>query len=263
MARVSAQRTPSGFDEDSTPNSRHETSESAFEAAGEVAEARGEMYRFLSSVFLAPPQVALLRQIVNRQFLDELSSVFGEHSVTQLREFAATADVDRDAVTLKQEYMDLFGVPTGRYVSPFEDVHWAAEIGQQRKWGPLLGNRAIEVLRKYRAAGAEIDRACKELPTHVGVELSFMSFLCEREAATTRSPASSSERYPSQPRAPDRKALRELQSRFLDEHLSRWFPRLSETIQDNARSPFYRGLAVFSERFLAHDSASLAEVSSE
>ena len=36
----------------------------------------------------------------------------------------------------------------------------------------------------FREAGAEIDNMTKELPNHIGVELSFMSFLCEREAAS-------------------------------------------------------------------------------
>lgn len=233
-------------------------------AADQLAEARGNMYRLLSALYLAPPGPELLHQLADAQNLDELSSLFGERAVFELKEYAAVATVDRDAATLKQEYMDLFGVPTGRYVSPFEDVHWGTEAeGERGKLGPLLGERAIEVIRKYREAGAEIDRACKELPTHVGVELAFMSFLCEREAGAHPDAPRGTGRDPAGSGALKRASLRHLQRRFLDEHLNRWFPRLSGMIQAKSKSSFYRGLAVFAEQYLAQDSAFLAGASGE
>ncbi len=123
------------------------------------------------------------------------------------------------------------------------------------KRGPLLGERAIAARRIYRAAGADMDRMCKELPTHIGVELSYMSFLCEREAAAIRDEEGQALPDEEKRAAADSVRYRILQKKFLDEHLNAWFPHLSRSIQANAKSNFYRGLARITEAFLAADTA--------
>jgi TorA maturation chaperone TorD len=215
------------------------------------------MYRFLSTVYLSPIDEDLLRRLVDEEFLDELSTLFGDKVVAELRDFAATVSLEEDLPALKQEYMDLFAVPTGRYVTPFEDVFRGSSAEGKKVRGPLLGDRAIAVTRAYRRAGAEMDSACMELPTHIGVELSFMKFLCEQEAAAHGSQISSAA-----PERPDENSAesaryRGLQSRFLQEHLNQWFPQLSSTIQASAGGPLYRGLAVLTEDFLSRDGAGL------
>ena len=211
--------------------------------AEERAVARRDLYRFLAGVFLRPPEARLLRRIVDARLLAQLGSLFGGRAAEDLGRFAATARVKEELGSLRQEYMDLFAVPTGRYVTPFEDVYRGTTSDGMQGRGPLLGHRAVAVKRAYRAAGAQLDRACKALPTHVGVELSFMGFLCGREAASLSREESG--RY------------RELQTSFLQEHLNGWFPQLSQAIQTYARGPLYRGLAVLTEEFLAWDSAYL------
>ena len=57
--------------------------------------------------------------------------------------------------------------------------------------------------------------------------------------------------------AADSGRYRELQLKFLDEHLNAWFPHLSRSIQANAKSNFYRGLARITEAFLAYDTSGL------
>lgn len=226
-------------------------------AVHQDAAARADMYRFLSAVYLSPIDGDLLRHLIDHDFLDELSTLFGEKAVAELKDFASRASVDEDLQPLKQEYMDLFAVPTGRYVTPFEDVYRDGLPENQGGKGPLLGDRAIAVTRAYRSAGAAMDCALKELPTHIGVELSFMSFLCEREAAAIDREGSDAAPYggEKEPTAPTR--YRELQLRFLREHLNQWFPRLSARIQACAGKPFYRGLAVVTEEFLSRDASSL------
>ena len=226
--------------------------------AQQEAEARGNMYGFLSTVYLRPPEQDLVRQVVAKDFLAELSSLFGGEAVAGLKNFAATVRVDKAIPSLKQEYMDLFAVPTGRYVTPFEDVYRGKPVEGKQERGPLLGERAIAVRRIYREAGAEMDRACKELPTHIGVELSFMSFLCEREAAAIRSEEGNGLQDQEKRKAMDSDRYRELQVRFLQEHLNDWFSQLSQAIQANAKSPFYKGLALITAEFLARDTASLS-----
>jgi TorA maturation chaperone TorD len=102
-----------------------------------------------------------------------------------------------------------------------------------------------------------MDRTCKELPTHIGVELSYMNFLCERQAAAIGDEEGQALPDEKKRAAADSGRYRELQIKFLDEHLNAWFPQLSRSIQANAKSNFYRGLARITEAFLAYDTAGL------
>jgi TorA maturation chaperone TorD len=221
------------------------------------SEARVNMYCFLASVYLGPLKPDLVRYIIANDFLDELCALFGEEAVENLKQFAATADLDKDVASLKQEYMDLFAVPTGRYVTPFEDVYIGRIPEGKQPRGPLMGQRAIAVRKMYRQAGAQMDQACKELPTQIGVELSFMSFLCERQTAAMGSEEGDGLQKQDQRNSADAIRYRELQIKFLQEHLNAWFPQLSRSIQSNAKTQFYRGLALITEAFLAVDTAGL------
>ena len=226
-------------------------------SAHQSAEARADMYRFLSAIYLSPINENLLSQLVDEEFLEELSELFGEQAVTELRHFAATVSLEEDLPFLKQEYMDLFAVPTGRYVTPFEDVFRGSSADGKGVRGPLLGERAIAVTRAYRGAGAEMDGACMELPTHIGVELSFMNFLCDKEAAAQQNQTSTAAPEGKNEKLTEPIRYRQLQSRFLQEHLNQWFPHLSSSIQASATGPLYRGLAVLTEEFLSQDAAGL------
>lgn len=53
------------------------------------AEAREDLYRFFSAVYLYPPTPDLLRQFSDAEILEELSSMFGENAVADLKAFAA------------------------------------------------------------------------------------------------------------------------------------------------------------------------------
>jgi len=216
------------------------------------AEARAQMYGLLSAVFLHPPTGDLLRQITDREFLADLSAFFSREAISELEAFAAGASVEADLGSLRQEYMDLFAVPTGRYVSPFEDVYRGESMDGQPARGPLLGERAIAVRRLYREAGAEMGPECKELPTHIGVELSFMSFLCERERE-----AVSHDEHCLATGDGAAARCRALQRTFLLGHLNAWFPQLCKAIHAKAKSRLYRALASITEEFLARDAVEL------
>ncbi len=212
-------------------------------------QARGQLYHFLAAAYLRPLTPEALRHVTDPGVLQELAALFGEEATLALRSFSASACGD----DLQQEFMDLFAVPTGRYVTPFEDVYRGASA--ERQLGPLLGECAVAVKGLYRAARAEVDENCKELPTHVGVELAFMSFLCEREAAA-RCGEGNARADEGGTSAPLRSVFyREFQLRFLSEHLNAWFPQLSRTIQENASSGLYRGLAALTQVVLERDAA--------
>lgn len=209
-------------------------------------QARAELYRFLAAAYLGPLGAEALGYLTSKGVLQEFYSVFGERVKPALRCFLDAASGAQDAERVRQDYMDLFAAPTGAYVTPFEDVYRGAAEGGGR--GPLLGERAIAAKRLYREAGGEMVCDCKELPTHIGVELAFMSFLCAREATAQSGEAhANGQVHPS--------FYRSLQLRFLREHLSAWFPQLSRAIQEQASSGLYRGLAQLTEVVLERDAA--------
>ena len=152
------------------------------DSAYQDAVARGNMYRFLSAIYLQAPTQDLVQNIIDAEFLEELASLFCKSPVAELNNYAGPVDLEKDLALIKQDYMDLFAVPAGRYVTPFEDVYRGTRMDGNQERGPLLGVRAIAAKVMYRMAGAEMDRICKELPTHIGVELAFMNFLFDSEA---------------------------------------------------------------------------------
>ncbi|MDA9983040.1 molecular chaperone TorD family protein [Gammaproteobacteria bacterium] len=225
----------------------------AADPISQEAKARGSMYRFLAAVYLHAPTEDMVQQTRNQSFVEDLVALISWRAATGLKEHTAALDPKEEILPLKQEYLDLFVVPAGRYVTPFEDVYRGIRRDGKQERGPLLGERAVAVKVAYREAGAQMDQACKELPTHIGVELSFMGFLCEREAVTIdeRDEAGCSE--VEQSTATNSNIYRQYQKNFLQQHLNNWFPQLNQAIQEKAKSHFYRGLAQLTEDFLAWD----------
>ena len=228
-------------------------------SAQQDAQARADMYGFLATVYLRPPTPDLVRYLLAEDLLWELYSLFGEESVVELKQFAASGYLDNDFASIDLEYINLFAVPTGRYVTPFEDVYRGIAVGGMLQRGPLFGEQVIATRREYREAGADMERACMELPTHIGVELSYMSFLCEREAAAIRDEEEQKQPTDVKRTAADPIRYRELQLEFLNKHLNAWFPQLNRSIQANAKSHFYKCIAQITESFLAYHTLGLSE----
>lgn len=219
--------------------------------------ARANVYHFLSAVYRAPPSQEFLRNIASTGLLEQLGPMLTGQWISERKPLTVAADFEKQHSTLKQEYMDLFAVPTGRYVTPFEDVYRGIRPDGKQERDPLLGDRAVATKVFYREAGAQMSQACKELPTHIGVELSFMAFLCEREAAEMGARIEVDPSWEQQPVAPGARDPSHFQLRFLREHLNDWFPQLNLAVQAKARSPFYRCLSQLTEDFLASDMEAL------
>jgi TorA maturation chaperone TorD len=161
--------------------------------------------------------------------------------VADLVEFRAGFDGDYDA--LDQQYQDLFVVPLGRYVTPYEAVYRDERIvGDEIVRGLLMGPSTLGVRALYRAAGLEIVPELRELPDHVGLELACMGALCGAEARAWEHG--------------DREGIRrarEIEIRLLGEHLLEWVPPLCARVRQNAGGPFYRGVAALTEAVLRHE----------
>jgi len=223
------------------------------------AQIREAIYSFLSSIYLQSITEESLQQICDDLFLNDLAEVLPGDATTDLQRYLSTldtSDLTGEVARLKKEYMSLFSVPTGRYVTPFEDIYRGKTADGQPHRGPLLGVRAIAAKKIYREAGAEMDSVTKELPNHIGVELSFMRFLCEREAVALIDGNIIDQDFDQNDDAntfSQAEIYRAYQIRFLAEHLTRWFPELNEEIQKKSNHVLYTSIANMTQEFLQQD----------
>jgi len=210
------------------------------------ATARANMYRFLSAAFLEVPSAAMVAPLLADGFVDGLEEMFGAGVADDLRQFVR--GFQGDYAALDQEFQDLFMVPLGRYVTPYEAVYRdEREIGETRVQGLLMGASTLAVKQLYREAGAAVSEDFKDLPDHVGLELACMEFLCRGEAQAW-----------DQENLDEVRRLRDFQRRLLQEHLLQWVPTLCRRIRESATGPLYRGIASLTEAYLADEAETLA-----
>lgn len=191
------------------------------------ARSRAKQYHFLASVYLTPP---------TRQLLEEwrrLGWANGE-----------------DLESVKREFDNLFVVPLGQYTTPYEAVYRdEREVAGQKVRGLLMGPSTVDVIQRYKRTGARLDQSTiKELPDHIGVELAFMEFLCEREVEAL-----------AREEETEATELRKEQSAFLSDHLTMWLPQLAQAIREKGRLELYKRLATLTEETVREDLSSLKE----
>lgn len=123
---------------------------------------------------------------------------------------------------LTDEYYQTFKGPFPPYVVPVESAYkpWAgsnpaAECSQHRDM--LMGDPAIEMLKRYRTDGIELPPAFKAYPDHVALILDYAGLLLERGAPG---------------------AYEEFAAAHLD-----WMDALRRDIHSMTESPFYRAAA--------------------
>jgi TorA maturation chaperone TorD len=210
-----------------------------------LSATRGDLYRVLSGLFLSAPSDQLLCEILSGEFLDGIQAAFGDHVADHFRQFKVKFDGDR--TTLEQEFNDLFVVPAGRYVAPYECSFREKRLTEQGNLPGLLMGRTTEgVLAFYAEMGAAPDSA--ELPDHVALELGFMRLLVDRERTAWQSG-----------RQTEAISLLAKEAQFLTQHVALWVPELCESVLANSRSEFYAGLAKLTQAFIATEMDLLTE----
>ena len=193
---------------------------SANETSSE-AQAKARIFGFLAGVFRSHPTSDTVRA---------LCEMAAELGVACPNGFSLSE--------LDQEYMDLFVVPTSRYVAPYESVfrdEWPLPAGLRRGSNPaetggtvkglLMGESTVEVRNFYLEAGLLPE---EDLPDHISNELCFLAHLCAREAEAP--PGESL-------------ALAELGDRFRREHILKWIGELRQRVVERERLGYY-GLAL-------------------
>ncbi len=211
----------------------------------QILEARKQIYTLLSRLFLGPPPHSLL-QIILSEFSNEVNNGTQELLDQALEDFIHACK-DSNSEILKREFNNLFIVPVGEYVAPYESVFMDERmIGNKKVSGLLMGPSTIDVKKWYRQAGMELSSDLKELPDHIGIELRFMAHLCEKELEAETNG--------------DQELLakiKDTQLGFLETHLSKWIDSFVEKVQSNTKSKFYIALCDVTRLILQEDLVSL------
>ncbi len=200
-----------------------------------VARQRSNVYGLLATVYRQEVTSDLLQQIKGPQFLGVLSNLgiqlgddfFQKHEEELLEEMAV-------------EYTRLFLGP-GKHISPHESVHHQREDGQ---WGQLWGKSTVDVKKFIEAAGFHYESEYKGLPDHISVELEFMQQVIEREDQAWGEDDRDGALY-----------CREIEKRFIEEHLIRWIPIFCDKVIRESELPFYREMATLTKNFMEFEKA--------
>lgn len=113
-------------------------------------------------------------------FFDGVFSVLGlERSLLKGLSFSG------DAYSfLKDEYRRLFEGPLPPYIVPVESIYkrWSndpeCKLTIAGEKGYLMGDPAIDMIKRYQAYGIVIPDKYSSMPDHIALELEYMSFLC-------------------------------------------------------------------------------------
>ena len=206
--------------------------------------ARGQVYAMLSAAWLEAPHPGLIAAVADHNVLDWFGAALGADAVACLRSLPEQA---LDQATLARLFDELFRVPGGRFVSPFESTWfdiYQDDRGRERR--RLMGPSARNVALFFDAAGCELNdlQACGAMPDHIAAELDFMHHLCERALAAAD--AGDSEQV---------RELEVLQARFVREHLNVWLGSFATATAEAAPDSFYDGVARLTAAFVAWDAA--------
>jgi len=215
-----------------------------------MAPARRDLYRFLSAAFLAAPAPELLAKARDEEFLAALAEWFSAEVVEKFQRAGQTMETAEFSQAAHREFTQLFLVPGGQYLAPYESVFRdRREIEGREIAGLLLGPSAVAVQQWYRLAALEISEEFKELPDHIGLELHYLAYLCARE-----------QEFADSGDAGKQTRAREMQRDFLKAHVLTWLPDLAQKIQANASIPLYPAIAGMAVEFCCGQLALLESV---
>jgi TorA maturation chaperone TorD len=217
----------------------------------ELSRARQDVYAFLGSAFLAPPGEQSLRALANEEFVAGADELFDSGVLDSLRQYATaakqTAELQQGA---RQEFMNLFKVPGGQYITPYESVFRdARDVGGKSVKGLLMGQSAVNVQKWYKLAAVEISDEYKDLPDHIGLELNFLAHVCakEQEFAEKGDQARLTRAW-------------EIERDFLAAHVVSWVVQLRDKLYKKSQHAYFRTVADLLVEFSKRDLTTLENV---
>ncbi len=180
---------------------------------------RAALYRFFALAFMPP--------VRNR--LVELSQLANELKDPD-RDKARSVLAEADTPDIEGIYHALIGAQKNCRCCESDYLREAA--GNK---GVVLG----DIAGFYHAFGFEQTAELREVPDHVSIELSFLSFLALKESYALHRGATA-----------QAELCRDAEYKFLAEHLDRWLSLFTGSLAAAARDGFYCSLALYADEVL-------------
>ncbi len=195
-------------------------------------KARQSVYDLLRCFFLQEPTEALFQALQEENVLKNLAGYHPEldEGVHLLNQVISSPRVPELVSDLLLEFTRLFVGPSA--VPLYESVY-------RSQSGLMMQEETLAVRKKYMEAGLVVhpDRSFPD--DHIGAELEFVFYLCQKAAETQKM----EELFP----------WLKLQQVFFQDHLNHWVPSLCDRLFREADSPYFKGVAKTTKGFIAWD----------
>ncbi len=214
----------------------------------ELIQKRQTIYSFLRELYAKEATKKLLAEMPGKMkpLLAIAEMLPGEEESKAVKEFVQFADglsaADMAALETKlaADYARLFLSIHKVPPHPSESVY---------REGAMMQYARDEVLKTYWSFGVDKKKEFTEPEDHIAVELSFLSDLCQKASQSLK-----------KGNTDEAKRYVQGQRDFLEGHLMKWMPKLVKDILSTAQTPFYRGIAVFTQGYLAADLSATEEL---
>ncbi|HTW98000.1 MAG TPA: molecular chaperone TorD family protein [Acidimicrobiales bacterium] len=199
----------------------------------DFAAAYAAMARFL----LAPADTSLLSQLAAPGQIEAWPLAGDPHTCRGCSHLAASLVANEGVEVLNEDYQRLFVGPEHLLAPPYESVHRTVDR-------LLFDGPTFEVRALYRELGMQAPRLNREPDDHIGLEMSFLSLVCNRALEAFESGSHD-----------ELEAMLAMQRRFLSEHLLRWGSDCLALVEAGAATRFYRGVGALGLGLLVHASS--------
>ncbi|HSO59620.1 MAG TPA: molecular chaperone TorD family protein [Desulfobacterales bacterium] len=136
---------------------------------------------------------------------------------------------------LSIDHARLFVGPFALLAPPYGSVY----LEEDRR---LMGDSTLAVGECYREVGLEVAAGFNGTPDHIAAELEFMHFLVIKELEALAGGDLVRAQH-----------FRQKQRTFLERHLAAWAPDFSRSVEEQAQTRFYQGLAAATRFFIESD----------
>jgi putative dimethyl sulfoxide reductase chaperone len=198
----------------------------------ELMKARRNVYDLLRCLFLHEPSEKFLQALKEEEILDHLSGYEDDldDGVNLVSAVVSDPRIGALIPDLVDEFTRLFIGPLP--VPLYESVYRSKE-------GLVMQEHAAAVRRKYFEAGLVVDPRQSFPEDHIGAELEFVYYLCQRTENVQD--------------GKEQKVHLQRQQDFFREHLAVWVSPLCDRLFAAAESSYFRGIARLTKGFVTWD----------
>jgi len=215
----------------------------------EMAKARSEVYRFLSTLLTENLPPERLGQFLCKEGASIVAALFCNRNIDAMFEQLINSFTE-GAVTAEDILLDfesLLRVPGVNYIHPYESSHRSrTKRNGREQWGLVNGPPARAVQNFYGSEGLAVDSPAADFPDHIGAEFAFMAHLCHKVTESLDAGSLS-----------DAEKAQAKQIKFFKEHIRLWSRDLAEQMRLKAATLLYRCIADMLDGFIGMEEKSL------